>query len=651
MVFNIVLGKTSLRQPKLSLRLILTLSFILQILGAVGLVGWLSLRNSQKSVNNLAAQLGSHVSSQIAHHLEDYLSLPQQINETNRDAIDLGMLDPSDLEGMGRFFSKQIRRFDVSYINFGDRAGNLVGAERRQDGGFGIDFAEGGTIREYAADENGDRVRLLDSYDYDHRRESWYTDAVQAGKPIWSEIYQWDGVPEVLSVSASYPLYDASDRLIGVLGVDRVLRDISNFLRQAKIDRSDLVFIIERSGLLVASSSEYPSFSLVNQNAERLLAEDSSDPLLSATAVHLTDKFGTFEAIEASQQLKFNFSGERHFLRVLPWRDRWGLDWLIVVVMPESAFTAEIEANTRSTILLCLAAFTLATYLAYLTSRWIAKPILQLSEASEAIAAGDFNCQAAIDMPHPWLPSIKEVEKLARSFNRMSNRLQNSFTQLETRIAQRTVELEKSLQAKEILLKEIHHRVKNNLYVIANLLDLQSDYITDERSLAFFADSQHRIQTMATIHEQLYQSETLGEINLSDYINRLVDNLVFSHSNRQIKTIIDVAPVFLNLETAIPCGLLINELITNSLKHAFPDNRVGEIYIELDRDDRSTIHLKIWDTGIGMSHEVDWHKSNSLGLKLVEIFTKQLKAEVECDVAQGVLFYLKFQELKYKSRF
>lgn len=658
MVFNIVLGKTNQRSPKLSLHLILTLSFVLQIFGAVGLVGWLSFRNSQKTVNNLAAQLGSHVSSQIAHHLEDYLSLPQQINQTNRDAIDLEMLHPSDLESMGRLFSKQIQMFDVSYINFGDRAGNLVGVERKQDGSFGIDFARRGTISEYATDNNGDRVRLLKSYAYDHRRESWYSDAVKAGKPIWSQIYQWEGMPEVLSISASYPIYDANNQLVGVLGVDRVLKDISRFLHQGKIGRSDLVFIVERSGLLVASSSQHSSFALSDRAAERLLAKDSNDPLVRATAVYLTKKFGAFEAIQKSQQLNFSFISERQFVRVLPWHDRWGLDWLIVVVMPESEFTEQIDVNTRATILLCLAAFISATYLAYLTSRWIATPILQLSEASEAIATGDFNCHASIDIPNPWLPSIKEVEKLAHSFNRMSKRLQNSFTELEksnqeleTRIAQRTVQLEKSLQAKEILLKEIHHRVKNNLHVIANLLDLQSDYITDERSLAFFADSQHRIQTMATIHEQLYQSESLGEINLSDYISRLVDNLVFSCSNRQVKTIIDIEPVFLNLETAIPCGLLINELITNSLKHAFPNDISGEIHIELHQEDRQKIYLKIWDNGVGMSDKINWQESNSLGLKLVRIFAKQLKAEVEYNFSKGVSFSLIFEQLKYRSRF
>ena len=651
MVFNIVLAKTNQRSPKLSLHLILTLSFALQILATVGLVGWLSFRNSQKAVDNLAAQLGSHVSSHIAHHLEDYLSIPQQINQTNRDAIALEMLDPADLESMGRFFFKQIKMFDVSYINYGDRAGNLVGVERKQDGSFGIDFAERGTIFEYAADKNGDRLQLLNSYDYDHRRESWYSDAVEASQPIWSQIYQWDGMPEVLSISASYPLYNANNQLVGVLGVDRVLKDISSFLRQGKIGRSDLVFIVERSGLLVASSSEHPSFALANQTAERLLAKDSNDPLVRATAVYLSEKFGTLKAIETSQQLKFSFTGEQQFVRVLPWRDLRGLDWLIVVVMPESEFTAEIDINTRSTILLCLLAFVLATYLAYLTSRWIATPILQLSKASEAIAAGDLNCQVAIDMPYPWLPSIEEVEKLARSFNRMSKRLQNSFTELETRIAQRTVELEKSLQAKEILLKEIHHRVKNNLHVIANLLDLQTDYITDEQALAFFADSQHRIQTMAIIHEQLYQSENLGEINLSDYISRLIDNLVFSCSNRQVKTIIDLESVSLNLETAIPCGLLINELITNSLKHAFPNNRPGEICVELHQDEQQKIHLKIWDNGIGISNEINWQESNSLGLKLVQIFAKQLKAEVECNFNKGVSFYLTFEQLKYRSRF
>ncbi|MEB3283094.1 MAG: PAS domain S-box protein [Lyngbya sp.] len=214
-------------------------------------------------------------------------------------------------------------------------------------------------------------------------------------------------------------------------------------------------------------------------------------------------------------------------------------------------------------------------------------------------------------------------------------------------------QMQASLKEKEVLLREIHHRVKNNLYIISNLLDLQSDVIQDERLLALFADSQTRIQSMALIHEQLYQSADLGQVNFGDYIHRLVENLFFSLGDTQglVKSVVDVEPIQINLETAIPCGLLINELITNALKHAFPDGRTGEIYVEFYQDSEQKLHLKIRDNGVGISPDIDWENLTSLGLKLVHILSKQLRATVQLNSNPGTCIELIFSQLKYKSRF
>lgn len=214
-------------------------------------------------------------------------------------------------------------------------------------------------------------------------------------------------------------------------------------------------------------------------------------------------------------------------------------------------------------------------------------------------------------------------------------------------------QIQNSLQEKEILLKEIHHRVKNNLHIISNLLDLQSDYIEGQKVQELFADSQNRIQSMALIHEQLYQSENLGLVDFSEYINALIDNLFCSYSDREslIKPIINVEAITLNLETAIPCGLLINELVTNSFKHGFPNGESGEICIELHQDKQEKIHITIKDNGIGIPPDFDWENSSSLGLKLVRILSKQLKAKIDFDGSKGTVVNLIFSTLKYKSRF
>ncbi|BAQ65677.1 PAS domain S-box protein [Geminocystis sp. NIES-3709] len=202
----------------------------------------------------------------------------------------------------------------------------------------------------------------------------------------------------------------------------------------------------------------------------------------------------------------------------------------------------------------------------------------------------------------------------------------------------------KSLQEKEILLKEVHHRVKNNLYVISGLLNLQSSYIEDEKLKSLFEDSQNRIQSMAVIHELLYQSDDLSEINFAEYINRLVSNLFLSynHYHTGIKPITHLQECYLNIETAIPAGLLINELVTNAFKHAFPQ-REGEVTINLTTKDKEPIKLEVIDNGIGLPSNLDWEKNNSLGLRLVRLLSQQLDAEITVNANnQGTCFIISF---------
>ena len=204
----------------------------------------------------------------------------------------------------------------------------------------------------------------------------------------------------------------------------------------------------------------------------------------------------------------------------------------------------------------------------------------------------------------------------------------------------------KSLQEKEILLKEVHHRVKNNLYVISGLLNLQSSYVEDEAVKDLFQDSQNRIQTMAVIHEQLYRSNDLSKINFADYISQLVSNLFLSynHYHTGIKPVTHLQECHLSIETAIPAGLLINELVTNAFKHAFPTGE-GEVTINLavEVEEKERVKLEIRDNGIGLPPDLDWEKNNSLGLRLVRLLSQQLDAEISVDTNnQGTVFLITF---------
>jgi two-component sensor histidine kinase len=219
-------------------------------------------------------------------------------------------------------------------------------------------------------------------------------------------------------------------------------------------------------------------------------------------------------------------------------------------------------------------------------------------------------------------------------------------------------QLQESLAEKAVLLKEIHHRVRNNLHLIANLLDLQAGTLHEPRLSDLFATTQDRIQAMTLIHEQLYQSDELGRVEFGEYLKRLTLNVFLANSSNlaAVMPVINVESVWLNLETAVPCGLLIHELLVNSLKHAFPEGEAGEVHILLNQTSDQRVYIQVWDTGRGLS--CDWQNAASLGFKLVRILAKQLKAEMTFESASkspssrsGTAVTLAFTELKYKPRF
>jgi PAS domain S-box-containing protein len=202
-----------------------------------------------------------------------------------------------------------------------------------------------------------------------------------------------------------------------------------------------------------------------------------------------------------------------------------------------------------------------------------------------------------------------------------------------------------SLKEKETLLREIHHRVKNNMQVISSLLRLQSKYIKDRDDIDIFKDSENRIYSMSLVHEKLYQSRDFTKIDFDVYVNDLVKSLLYSYgASNSIVPNINVNNVSLGIDSAIPCGLIINELVSNSLKYAFPDGRRGDIRIFLRNEDENDIVLSIKDNGVGIPHGIDFDKNDSLGLHLVKILAEnQLQGEIHLDRSKGTDFTIRFK--------
>ena len=205
------------------------------------------------------------------------------------------------------------------------------------------------------------------------------------------------------------------------------------------------------------------------------------------------------------------------------------------------------------------------------------------------------------------------------------------------------MKLRRSLEEKEVLLKEIHHRVKNNLQIVSSMLSLQLDRLTDSAALERFRESQTRVRSIAMFHEMLYQSKDLARIDIGDYLRGLTTGLFATYGvdSDAIVFTIEAADVRLGVDAAISCGLIVNELVSNSLKHAFPGNRTGHVRIDL-RSPNSEAILVVEDDGVGIPPGLDFRHPDTLGLKLVCIFTEQVGGTIELDRSEGTRFVIQF---------
>jgi PAS domain S-box-containing protein len=206
-------------------------------------------------------------------------------------------------------------------------------------------------------------------------------------------------------------------------------------------------------------------------------------------------------------------------------------------------------------------------------------------------------------------------------------------------------QIKNSLKEKELLLKEIHNRAKNNLQVISSLLNLQAGYIKDEQARERFKETRDRLKAMVLIHETLYQSEDLTAIDFGGYIRNLAVHLFRSHqvNAHAIKLHLDVEPISLDIDRATPCGLIMNELIANALQYAFPNGACGEIRLDFHEDAQRRITLQVGDTGIGLPENLDFRQAESLGFQLINTLTEQIQGTIALDRSAGTTFTLTFR--------
>jgi hypothetical protein len=312
------------------------------------------------TVHHLAYQLIWQAGQRINERLTTYMLLPHQLNALNADMIAAGQVDINDPIAREQHLWRLAKTFpSLSYIGFAFTDGSRESGAGRWINREELSVYENLNYKgcDYATDDQGNRTHLIQSYDYDALSQPWHKQALAAGKPIWTHIFTADiedvevadeeslptedlssnvGYENYVAVNAERPLYDKNGNLFGLAIVDVLLTEISKFLIDLKVTPGGQIFIMERDGRLVSSTDQQAFLHRVDGKLERFNALDTPNPIMRAIAAELQNRFHSFQTIQTHQQFDFCWNGDRQFVDVTPWTESYGLDWLVVVSIPES---------------------------------------------------------------------------------------------------------------------------------------------------------------------------------------------------------------------------------------------------------------------------------------------------------------------------
>ncbi|GET39797.1 hybrid sensor histidine kinase/response regulator [Microseira wollei] len=563
---------------KVSLRTVLTVPFVLQIVATVGMVGYLSFKNGQQAVNQLAEGLMSEVSERVKDRLDVYLSVPKLSNQLNANALDTGALDIRNVSKREQYFLKQFPSFPLLTLTvFGTAQGETYGIRRFKGNEVLLKYSDATTnyAQIYFTRNSKGEPDIKNSIpNFEPRKRPWYKAALKAGKHTWKPIFA-DIVGESLIISAVQPYYNKSRQLEGVLSSSFLLVYVNEFLQTLKIGKTGQVFIMENSGDLVSTSSSAPVYLVKGKQFERIKASESDNPSIRA-AKYLSNLLPNQN--QDSQLLEVSLNGEQKFLYVTSLKKTFDLDWLIVVIVPQSDFTAQIDANTRTTILLTIVALIIAIIIGIFTAQWVANPVVRLNTVARSLAEGQWDKTVEFDRED-------EVGQLAKSFNKMAKQLQESFENLEQKVEERTAELaiakekaEVANEAKSAFLANMSHELRTPLNAILGFSQLmirsQSLSKENQENVGIIARSGEHLLGLINNVLDLSKIEsgrtTLNEKNFDLYrlLTDIEDMFRLKADDKKLQLLVDYAPEvprYIRTDQVKLRQVLIN-LINNGIK-------------------------------------------------------------------------------------
>ena len=552
------------KKQKIPLRFILIVPFLVQIGAAVGLTAYFSFSHGHESIEKLAFQLLDRVTERVRDRLNTYLATPHLINQINRKAIEANHINPNNLEQIRNHFWDQIQLFDsVTAISMGNEKGELIGYARLNQNNFSLRILDkkiSNNRQDYTVDKQGNPIKLFQEIsNYAPRQLSRYQKAQEMGKPTWTPIYS-GAVTTLPRLGAVTPIYDKSGKLNHVFVVDLSLLEISQFLQSLQVSPGGQVFIIETTGELVASSTLEKPFivSADGKTVTRVNTLNSHNFFTSLITKKLLTRLGKFDKIITSKSVELEIKNEHQYVQITPYQDQYGLNWLLVVVVPESDFMAEIDAHTHQTILLCILALILATGCGILTSNSVTKPMSKLTEVTVKIATGNFDKIIVIDS------NIMEIDQLAESFGEMRQKLQDSFANL--------YQLNETLTQKESQLNQFLDALPVGFIVYTE--EGKVNYL-NQRAISLMKCAEKNINTLEDISTNcpLYYQET----NLNYPLDKMpcfsalkgeptfIDDVEVEIENKRIPWEIWANPIY-NQEGEIIYGIAVFQDITQRKK-------------------------------------------------------------------------------------